>query len=125
MPPSRCGRWSMNGSKAWKSSRGNAHDTAQPDNAAGSSADFQSAVSPTSNRQISDSTHALEYAAGLQAGSPAIQQVGNLRYVLMKTLTHIDSRGEASMVDVSAKPIMFREAVARGEIRLQKPTLKL
>src|SRR2546429_9596022 len=29
------------------------------------------------------------------------------------------------MVDVSTKPIMLREAVARGEIRLQKATLKL
>ncbi len=43
----------------------------------------------------------------------------------MKKLTHIDSRGEASMVDVSAKPVMLREAVARGEIRLQKATLRL
>src|SRR5438552_7473688 len=29
------------------------------------------------------------------------------------------------MVDVSAKPILFREAIARGEIRLQKATLRL
>ena len=29
------------------------------------------------------------------------------------------------MVDVSAKPIQEREAVARGEIRLQPSTLKL
>lgn len=29
------------------------------------------------------------------------------------------------MVDVSAKPIQLREAVARGEIRLQKATLQL
>ncbi len=29
------------------------------------------------------------------------------------------------MVDVSAKPILFREAVAQGEIRLQKSTVKL
>ena len=29
------------------------------------------------------------------------------------------------MVDVSAKPIMLREAVARGEIRLKRATLKL
>jgi cyclic pyranopterin phosphate synthase len=43
----------------------------------------------------------------------------------MKKLTHIDTRGEASMVDVSAKPVMFREAVASGEVRLQKATLKL
>ncbi len=43
----------------------------------------------------------------------------------MKTLSHIDSRGEASMVDVSAKPISQREAVAHGEIRLQKETVAL
>src|SRR5258708_31975163 len=29
------------------------------------------------------------------------------------------------MVDVSAKPILLREAVARGEIRVQKSTLRL
>ncbi|HWW02632.1 MAG TPA: cyclic pyranopterin monophosphate synthase MoaC [Candidatus Acidoferrum sp.] len=40
-------------------------------------------------------------------------------------MTHIDARGNARMVDVSAKPVMFREAVARGEVRLQAPTLKL
>jgi cyclic pyranopterin monophosphate synthase len=43
----------------------------------------------------------------------------------MKKLSHIDSRGEASMVDVSAKPVSQREAVARGEIRLQKSTVAL
>jgi len=43
----------------------------------------------------------------------------------MKRLTHIDAQGEASMVDVSAKPILLREAVARGEIRLRRETLKL
>ena len=29
------------------------------------------------------------------------------------------------MVDVSAKPVMFREAVARGQIRLKRATLEL
>jgi cyclic pyranopterin monophosphate synthase len=43
----------------------------------------------------------------------------------MKKLTHIDPSGEACMVDVSGKPVMFREAVAGGEVRLQKATLKL
>jgi cyclic pyranopterin phosphate synthase len=42
----------------------------------------------------------------------------------VKKLTHINPRGEASMVDVSVKPVMFREATASGEIRLQKATLK-
>jgi cyclic pyranopterin phosphate synthase len=40
-------------------------------------------------------------------------------------LTHINAQGEASMVDVSTKPVLLREAVARGEIRLRKATLKL
>ena len=43
----------------------------------------------------------------------------------MKKLTHIDARGEAAMVDVSAKPVVLREAVAGGEIRLQRATLAL
>jgi cyclic pyranopterin phosphate synthase len=43
----------------------------------------------------------------------------------LKELTHIDSRGEAAMVDVSAKASQAREAVARGEIRLERTTLAL
>lgn len=43
----------------------------------------------------------------------------------VKKLTHIDPRGEAAMVDVSAKPQLYREAIARGEIRLRKETVKL
>ena len=40
-------------------------------------------------------------------------------------LSHIDSKGEAAMVDVSAKPVQLREAVAAGEILLQPATLDL
>jgi cyclic pyranopterin monophosphate synthase len=43
----------------------------------------------------------------------------------MKKLTHLDAHGAASMVDVSAKPVLLREAVAQGEIRLQRSTVKL
>ena len=43
----------------------------------------------------------------------------------MKELTHIDDSGAAAMVDVSAKPVQRREAVARGEIHLQRETLAL
>src|SRR3954453_9955115 len=43
----------------------------------------------------------------------------------MKRLTHIDSDGRAQMVDVSAKPLSKRKAVARGKIRLQRETLDL
>jgi cyclic pyranopterin phosphate synthase len=38
-------------------------------------------------------------------------------------LTHIDDDGQARMVDVSAKPIQAREAVARSEIRLASATI--
>jgi cyclic pyranopterin phosphate synthase len=40
-------------------------------------------------------------------------------------LSHLSAKGEARMVDVSAKPALRREAVARGEIRLQRATLRL
>jgi cyclic pyranopterin phosphate synthase len=43
----------------------------------------------------------------------------------MKKLTHIDTDGRAQMVDVSAKPLSKRRAVARGEIRLERETLDL
>ncbi len=40
-------------------------------------------------------------------------------------LTHIDSRGEARMVDVSAKPATERMAVAEGRVVMSKATLDL
>ncbi len=43
----------------------------------------------------------------------------------MNKLSHIDKSGNAAMVDVSAKPVQMREAVARGEIYLQRETLAL
>jgi cyclic pyranopterin phosphate synthase len=45
--------------------------------------------------------------------------------VKMKRLSHIGSDGRAQMVDVSAKPLSKRRAVARGRIRLQRETLDL
>ena len=41
----------------------------------------------------------------------------------MKNFSHLDSRGQVKMVDVSAKPSVRRQAVARGEILLQPATL--
>ena len=43
----------------------------------------------------------------------------------MKKLTHVDSRGDVRMVDVSGKPVSAREAVARGRIRISKAALRL
>jgi cyclic pyranopterin monophosphate synthase len=40
-------------------------------------------------------------------------------------LTHIDSKGEARMVDVSAKPATERVAVAEGRVVMGKATLEL
>jgi len=40
-------------------------------------------------------------------------------------LTHTDATGQASMVDVSAKPAIAREAVAQSRIVLQPTTLRL
>jgi cyclic pyranopterin monophosphate synthase len=43
----------------------------------------------------------------------------------MRRLTHIGGDGRARMVDVSAKPLSKRRAVAGGKIRLQRETLDL
>jgi cyclic pyranopterin monophosphate synthase len=47
------------------------------------------------------------------------------RAAKMKRLTHIGTDGRAQMVDVSAKPMSKRRAVAAGKIRLQRETLDL
>ena len=40
-------------------------------------------------------------------------------------LTHLDAHGRAHMVDVAAKEISAREAVARGRVRMAASTLRL
>ena len=42
-----------------------------------------------------------------------------------RKLTHISARGEARMVDVSAKPATERVAVAQGRVAMSKDTLAL
>jgi cyclic pyranopterin phosphate synthase len=41
-----------------------------------------------------------------------------------RTLSHLDARGNARMVDVSAKATTVREAVARGEVRADAATIR-
>jgi len=43
----------------------------------------------------------------------------------MAELSHVAADGSARMVDVSAKPVVLREAVATGEIRMAPETLAL
>ena len=43
----------------------------------------------------------------------------------MGELTHFDEKGQARMVDVAEKEVTFREAVARGEVRMKPETLQL
>ena len=43
----------------------------------------------------------------------------------MRRLTHIDGDGRAQMVNVSAKPMSKRRAVAIGRIQLRRATLEL
>src|ERR1700724_2623117 len=43
----------------------------------------------------------------------------------MNRLSHIGSDGRAQMVDVSAKPMSQRTAIAKGKIKLQRKTLEL
>jgi cyclic pyranopterin phosphate synthase len=41
-----------------------------------------------------------------------------------KTFTHLDARGHARMVDVSAKPSTAREAVARARVQARPATIR-
>ena len=43
----------------------------------------------------------------------------------VKRLTHTGRDGDAQMVDVSAKPLSARTAIAKGKIRLQRETIEL
>ncbi len=43
----------------------------------------------------------------------------------MKTFSHLDAAGTATMVDVGAKPPQLRRAVATGELRCAPATLRL
>jgi cyclic pyranopterin monophosphate synthase len=43
----------------------------------------------------------------------------------VKRLTHIGTDGRAQMVDVSAKPMSNRKAVASGKIQLRRETIEL
>ena len=43
----------------------------------------------------------------------------------MPKLSHLDSRGKARMVDVSAKAATQREAVARGRVKMKASTLRM
>src|SRR5438094_1643355 len=74
------------------------------------SADFQSAVSPISNRQPCESCSALYYSKVSQAGSPATSpesfrgtQIGNLRY-----------SGEAVQT-FKARNFLWRNSLPEGE----------
>jgi len=44
---------------------------------------------------------------------------------MKKRLSHVDEQGAARMVDVSAKPVTPREAIARGRIRIAPAAMRL
>lgn len=50
---------------------------------------------------------------------------GSKRETRRPELSHIDASGEIRMVDVSAKPISARVAVARGRIRMSRDAVRL
>ena len=57
-------------------------------------------------------------------GQRTMPRVPSVRTAKRRTLSHLDSRGRARMVDVSAKPATAREAVARAQVRARAATLR-
>jgi cyclic pyranopterin phosphate synthase len=43
---------------------------------------------------------------------------------MAESLTHLDQKGQARMVDVGDKPVTAREAVAEGRVRMQPETFR-
>jgi len=50
--------------------------------------------------------------------------ISNVKRVPPRKLTHVDARGRVRMVDVSAKPVTTRDAVARGRVFMHGATLE-
>jgi len=44
---------------------------------------------------------------------------------MSKKLSHVDARGRVKMVDVGAKPVTDREAIARGSIRMSREAQRI
>jgi cyclic pyranopterin phosphate synthase len=54
-----------------------------------------------------------------------VRRAGNARGSAPRTLSHLTVDGRARMVDVSAKPVTAREAVASGRIRIAPAAMRL
>src|SRR3984885_4152598 len=63
--------------------------------------------------------------AGCSRAKPRWPRPGSTVPRRAKTLTHLSSRGEARMVDVAAKSVTEREAVAEGRVIMQPNTLPI
>jgi len=50
--------------------------------------------------------------------------ISNVKRVPPRKLTHVDAHGRVRMVDVSAKPVTTRDAVARGRVFMHRDTLE-
>ena len=44
---------------------------------------------------------------------------------MKRALSHVDAKGAARMVDVSAKPVTVREAVARGRVEVSASAMRI
>ncbi len=54
--------------------------------------------------------------------APRTREVSGARPGARGSLSHLDSRGRARMVDVSAKSVTRRESIARAEVHMAKAT---
>jgi multidrug efflux pump subunit AcrB len=80
------------------------------------SADFQSAVSPISNRQAVRNPQSIEGSSGTQVGKPAIRQIGNPRYEEEPAVTlTIAKRPGANAISV-ARQVLKKVDSLKGRV---------
>ncbi len=69
--------------------------------------------------------HKEAHALATKLASAGAEQVPQPEVPVVGALTHLDEAGRPRMVDVSGKPETYREAVAKGVVRMQPATFDL
>jgi multidrug efflux pump subunit AcrB len=80
------------------------------------SADFQSAVSPISNRQPVRNSQSSEPSSSTQVGKPTIQQIGNLRYEEEPAVTLTIAKRPGANAIAVAREVLKKVETLRGRV---------
>jgi len=84
-------------------------------------------ISRNTDSQYHQEAHnlATNLAGKVEKPPPRLPAEDEVQALPAEQLTHLDESGRPRMVDITGKPDTVREAVARGRVRMQAPTIDL